>query len=84
MTIQLTPDHEQIVQAKLQSGQYKNAEEVLSMALKLLEAHEAGEAEWLESIRPKINAAYANTEPPVELSTAISQIRQRLHASKHR
>jgi antitoxin ParD1/3/4 len=77
MPIQLTPAQEGVIHSKLQTGQYKSAEEVLEIALHLLNEYESGEADWLESIRGKIDEAYASTEPPVDGSTFINQLRQR-------
>jgi putative addiction module CopG family antidote len=38
MSIQLTPALEQLIHSKVQTGQYKSAEEVLETAMKLLNA----------------------------------------------
>ncbi len=40
MSITLTPQQEQFVQTKLKTGKYRTAEEVLELALRLLEAYE--------------------------------------------
>jgi antitoxin ParD1/3/4 len=65
MPIQLTPAQEAIIQSKLQTGQYQSPEAVIEAALQLLNDYESSEAEWIESIRPKIDAAYENTDSPV-------------------
>lgn len=77
MSIQLTPAQENIIHSKLQTGQYQTAEEVLEIALQLLSEYESGEADWIESVRGKIDEAYASTEPPVDGSTFVNQLRQR-------
>jgi antitoxin ParD1/3/4 len=81
MSIQLTPAQEHIVHSKLQTGQYESAEEVLEIALQLLGEYESGEAGWLESIRGKIDEAYESTEPSVDGSTFVNQLRQRFQPS---
>lgn len=40
MNIQLKPEQEKFIQEKIASGEYKNAEDVISQAFKLLEAKE--------------------------------------------
>ena len=40
MTIQLKPEQEKFIQEKIASGEYKNADDVISQAFKLLEAKE--------------------------------------------
>jgi antitoxin ParD1/3/4 len=78
MTIQLTDAQEQIIHSKLQTGQYKSAEEVLEVAFCLLNEYELGEVDWLESVRDKIDAAYESTEPAIDGSTFVNQLRQSL------
>jgi antitoxin ParD1/3/4 len=38
MTIQLKPEQEKFIQEKISSGEYRNADDVISQAFKLLEA----------------------------------------------
>lgn len=40
MTIQLKPEQEKFIQEKIASGEYSNADDVISQAFKLLEARE--------------------------------------------
>jgi antitoxin ParD1/3/4 len=80
MPIQLTADQEAIIQRKIQAGQYQSPEAVIEAALQLLNDYESNEAEWIESIRPKIDAAYENTDPAIDGSTFINQLRQRLQS----
>jgi antitoxin ParD1/3/4 len=81
MSIQLTPALEELIQNKVQTGHYKSAEEVIETAMKLLNAYDSGESDWLESIRSKIDEAYETTEPPVDGSTFINQLRQRIQST---
>jgi antitoxin ParD1/3/4 len=57
MSISLTPDQERFIQTKLQSGKYRSVEEILEMALRLLDEYDRADAEWVEEIQTKIDAA---------------------------
>lgn len=57
MSISLTPDQERFIETKLQSGKYRSTEEVLEIALRLLDEYDHSEAEWVEDVRAKIDAA---------------------------
>jgi antitoxin ParD1/3/4 len=57
MSISLTPDQERFIQTKLQAGKYRSAQEVLEIALRLLDEYDLAEAEWVEDVREKIDAA---------------------------
>ncbi|MEB3278906.1 MAG: type II toxin-antitoxin system ParD family antitoxin [Lyngbya sp.] len=79
MSINLTSDQEQFIQSKLKSGKYQTPEEVVSKALRLLEVWEQAEAEWLEDVRTKIDAAISASEetPPLDGETFINEILER-------
>jgi antitoxin ParD1/3/4 len=74
MSINLTSDQEQFIQSKLKSGKYQTPEEVVSKALRLLEVWEQAEAEWLEDVGRKIDAAISASEetPPLDGETFIN------------
>lgn len=59
MNIILTLQQEEFVQAKLQTGKYRNVEEVLELAFRLLDEYEQADAEWMNSVGEKIDAAIA-------------------------
>lgn len=83
MTIQLTPEQEELIALRMQTGEYQSIEDVLAEAFQLLrDCHDDGEAEWIEQIRPAIDAAYETTQPAIDGSTFINQLRQRLQASR--
>jgi antitoxin ParD1/3/4 len=84
MTIPLPPQHEQRIRHKLQTGNYQSAEEILDLALNLLDQHEQAETEWIEDIRPKIDAAIAisETTAPLDGETVINQILDRFQQIK--
>jgi antitoxin ParD1/3/4 len=79
MSISLTPDQERQIQAKLQSGKYHSVEEVLEVALRLLDEYDRADAEWVEEVRTKIDAAMvASTHTPsIDGETFVNQILER-------
>jgi antitoxin ParD1/3/4 len=50
MNIQLKPEQEKFIQEKIASGEYSNADDVISQAFKLLEARETKIRELREQI----------------------------------
>jgi len=76
MSIILTPEQEKFIQAKLQTGKYRNAQELLALAFKLLDEYEQADAEWINSVRTKIDAAITTSEqtPPIDGKTFINKI----------
>lgn len=79
MSITLTSSQEQFIQTKLQTGKYRSAQEVLEVALRLLDEYDRGDREWIESVRVKIDAAVAVSEhtPPIDGETFIVGILER-------
>ena len=79
MSISLNPDQERLIEAKLQSGKYHSAEEVIELALQLLDEYDRADAEWVEEVREKIDAAIvASTHtPPVDGEIFVNQILER-------
>lgn len=79
MIISLTPDQERFIQTKLQAGKYRSAEEVIEIALRLLDEYDRAEAEWVENVREKIDAAIAASDhaPPIDGETFVNQILER-------
>lgn len=79
MNISLTPDQERFIQAKLQIGEYSSAEEILELALQLLDEYEQSEGDWVEDVRQKIDAAIAASKhtPPVDSETFVNGIVER-------
>jgi antitoxin ParD1/3/4 len=61
MNTTLTPEQEKFIQAKLQTGKYRNAQELLELAFKLLDEYEKGNTDWINSVREKIDAAMSET-----------------------
>lgn len=83
MNISLTPDQERFIQSKLQAGKYRSAEEILEIALRLLDEFDRGEAEWVEAVRMKIDAAIeaSTNTPPVDGETFVNNILKRFEST---
>jgi antitoxin ParD1/3/4 len=79
MNISFTPNQEHFIQTKLQTGKYRSAEEILEMALRLLDEYDRTDAEWVKEVRTKIDAAIeASTHiPPIDGETLVNQILDR-------
>ncbi len=79
MSISLNPDQERLIEAKLQSGKYRSAEEVIELAFRLLDEYDRADAEWVEEVREKIDAAMiASTHtPPIDGEAFVNQILER-------
>jgi len=56
MNVSLTPELEQLVQLKVQSGRYTSASEVVREALRLMEARDQMQALHKDAVREKIAA----------------------------
>jgi antitoxin ParD1/3/4 len=57
MNVSLTPQLEQFVRGKVESGRYTSSSEVVREALRLLEDHEAARAHKLNALRADVQAA---------------------------
>jgi antitoxin ParD1/3/4 len=78
MSISLSPDQERLIQTKLQIGKYNSAEEVLEIALRLLDKYDLADAAWIEDVGEKIDAAIsASEQTPIDGETFINQILER-------
>ena len=84
MNISLTPDQERFIQAKLQAGKYRSAQEVLEVALRLLDEYDRANTEWVEDVREKIDAAISASDhtPPIDGQTFVNQILKRFQQAR--
>ncbi|MEQ9669829.1 MAG: type II toxin-antitoxin system ParD family antitoxin [Coleofasciculus sp. G2-EDA-02] len=84
MSITLTKTQEQFIQTKLRTGKYRSAEEVLEIALQLLDEYERADSEWINSVRAKIDAAIAVSEqtPPIDGEPFIAEILDRFQQAR--
>ena len=60
MSISLSPKQERLIQTKLQTGKYNSAEEVLEIALRLLDKYDLADAAWIEDVGEKIDQQLAH------------------------
>ena len=84
MSISLTHDQERFIRTKLQAGKYRSAEEILEIALRLLDEYDRSEAEWVEEVRAKIDAAIETSEhtAPTDGETFVNGILERFQQAK--
>jgi antitoxin ParD1/3/4 len=73
--INLTPEMDQLVDSKIQSGQYANASEVLRAGLRALEADEREDQARLEALRTAVQAGIDSGEAKGDV---IGRIRERI------
>jgi antitoxin ParD1/3/4 len=62
MNVSLTPELEQFVQAKVESGRYNSASEVVREALRLLENHEQARAAQLADFNQELGRRLASLD----------------------
>ena len=62
MNVSLTPQLEELVRRKVDSGRYTSASEVVREALRLLDAFESVRASTLAKLREDVNAGWKNIE----------------------
>ncbi len=62
MNVSLTPELEKLVQAKVRTGRYNSASEVVREALRLLEQHDSLRATHLKELRSRIDEGLASLD----------------------
>lgn len=62
MNVSLTPELEQFVSAKVESGRYNSASEVVREALRLLEEHDAARAGQLAEFNAELGRRLASLD----------------------
>jgi antitoxin ParD1/3/4 len=90
MSISLTPNQERLIQTKLQAGKYHSAQEVLEIALRLLDKYdlwcskaERADTALVKDIQQKIDTAIAEQTPPIEGEKFINEILDRFQKEIH-
>ena len=76
MNVSLTPELEQFVQTKVQSGRYNSASEVVREALRLLEEHERARAAQMAEFNEELGRRLASLDRGE--SVAPAKVRSRL------
>jgi antitoxin ParD1/3/4 len=84
MSISLSPAQERLIQTKLQTGKYNSAEEVLEIALQLLNQYDLADAAWNEDVGEKIDAAISASAqtPLIDGETFVDQILARFQQQR--
>jgi len=79
MNVSLTPELESFVQAKVTSGRYTSASEVVREALRLLEDHDRARAAQLEEFRSEVDHRLASLDRHEGLDgeAVFAQIREK-------
>ena len=79
MNISLTPQLEELVKRKVESGLYGSASEVMRAALRLLEERDHLRSMRLEKLREEIQQGLDSGEPtPLDMGAIKARGRQRL------
>jgi len=84
MSITLKPEHEERIQAQIQSGRFANSEEALEAALHLLDNWNDGYNSWVQETRQKIEVAIAQIDRGEVLDgeTVIAQLQVKLKKAR--
>jgi len=79
MNVSLTPELENFIQAKVKSGRYNSASEVIREALRLLDDHEKVRAVQLEEFRSEIDRRLASLDrgKGIQGEKVFAQLRQK-------
>jgi antitoxin ParD1/3/4 len=79
MNIALTPEQQNLIQAKLKTGKYQSSQQIIEIALRLFDEYEQAESEWSQSVRAKIQAALevSDSSPAIDGETFINNILER-------
>jgi antitoxin ParD1/3/4 len=62
MQIFLNPERQKFIQEQIATGRFTEAEEVINIALELLEKLNSGYTQWIEETREKVDVAIAELE----------------------
>lgn len=87
MTVSLPAEMEELVNAKIQSGQFRSAGEVVREGLRLLEEQDTLRRIKLEHLRREIavglEAAERGEVAPLDIEATIAEAKSRLSAQAH-
>lgn len=84
MSINLKPEHEQLIRAQIASGRFTNADEVIDTALQLLEKLNDEYIQWVEETRQNVDVAIAELDRGEGLNgeTVVMQILERFQKAR--
>jgi antitoxin ParD1/3/4 len=82
MNVSLTPELEQLVTEKVESGRYTSASEVIREALRLLEEHDQLKQQRLAQVREKIDRGLQQLDAGQGISAQEARARLRRGSRK--
>jgi antitoxin ParD1/3/4 len=82
MNVSLTPELEQLVTEKVESGRYTSASEVIREALRLLEEHDQLKQQRLAQVREKIDRGLQQLDAGQGISAQEARARLRRRPRK--
>jgi len=82
MNVSLTPELEQLVTEKVESGRYTSASEVIREALRLLEEHDQLKQQRLAQVREKIDRGLQQLDAGQGISAKDARARLRRGSRK--
>ena len=83
MNVSLTPQLEELVKKKVESGLYGSASEVMREALRLLDEHDRLRTMRLEALRAEMQKGMESGEPtPLDIAAIKARGRTRLAAER--
>ena len=80
LNVSLTPELEEYISSKVQSGSYTSASEVVREGLRLLQASEESKVEWATNARAKVERGWqqAQNGQLVDGVTAMDRVKVRM------
>ena len=78
MNVSLTPTLEALVQAKVASGLYNNASEVIREALRIMDEHDQMKALKMEVLKKELNVALAALDKGEYSTSSVNDIADRV------
>jgi antitoxin ParD1/3/4 len=84
MNVSLTPELERFVSAKVQSGRYNSASEVVREALRLLEEHDAARAAQLAEFNEELGRRLAALDRGETVGPAATRARLQRKSEQRR
>ena len=86
MDIILKPELENLILAKVNSGKYTTVDEVITVALQLLDERDKHYQKWVEDTRQKVAVGLAqlNRGEGIEAQTVIKKLKEKVHQAKEK
>ncbi|MDE5083770.1 MAG: type II toxin-antitoxin system ParD family antitoxin [Trichodesmium sp. St18_bin1] len=86
MDIILKPELEKLILAKVNSGKYTTVDEVITVALQLLDERDKHYQKWVEDTRQKVAVGLAqlNRGEGIEAQTVIKKLKEKVHQAKEK